>query len=122
MIYDGPRYRCLAEIDDLPDEYPPPSAFIYFLYRDDELLRNYLLYIGATTRIDERLKLHVWNGIIPFNRHELILVELDKLSEIERKLIKEYQPPFNLRYTDKYEYARPEINKPVDLGELVGLL
>ena len=85
-----------------------------YVYMND----NELLYIGASRCIDDRIKVHNWDARIPFNRYEVMEVEFDKLFETEAILIKKHQPPYNLRHTDKYEYARPETVAETDLSDL----
>jgi excinuclease UvrABC nuclease subunit len=94
-----------------PDCIPNRPSYIYFLYDEDELL-----YIGRTRQLRERLNAHRCDAIIPFTRYETVAVEATKLSAIETRLIKQFQPKYNLRHTDKeFEY---EVSDPADISDV----
>lgn len=67
------------------------SRFVYLLYND-----HTLLYIGSSRNVDQRIKWHLSNNKIPFNRHKIIY-EGDKWEgyKVERILIKRFKPPYN---------------------------
>jgi hypothetical protein len=97
-------------------KYQFGGSYVYFLYASDELL-----HIGKTRQLRARLKAHRYQRRIPFTRYRLISVEPRELSKTEARLIKQHNPPYNWKHTDR-EYEIPEPSTPVDLAELEGVV
>jgi len=111
LILSNVRNIEQLNINNLPKLSIDERGFIYFLF-DEE---NSLVYIGKTININKRIEDHIPNK--RFSSYSFICVDIDKLDNIERKLIKTYKPVLNkilFKEKLKNEYL-------IDVRNVVGL-